>query len=136
MVCERTRRERRARSSASPKRLRSNTARCVGPAQNQKRACRPWRARRVTRCLRKRLARANAAVEVLTDGADRYLTLTDRNAPLGGYDARAFASLPEEIRLRLLKRAIDCCGHEGPAELGKVEALLATLDRAASGGQT
>jgi tRNA(Ile)-lysidine synthase len=86
--------------------------------------------------LASRLARANAAVEVLTDGAERYLTLTDRNAPLGGYDARAFASLPEEIRLRLLKRAIDRCGDEGPAELGKVEALLATLDRAAAGGQT
>lgn len=86
--------------------------------------------------LASRLARANAAVEVLTDGAERYLTLTDRNAPLGGYDARAFAGLPEEIRLRLLKRAIDRCGHEGPAELGKVEALLVALDRAASGGQT
>jgi tRNA(Ile)-lysidine synthase len=86
--------------------------------------------------LASRLARANAAVEVLTDGAERYLTLTDRNAPLGGYDARAFAGLPEEIRLRLLKRAIDRCGHEGPAELGKVEALLAALDRAASDGQT
>jgi tRNA(Ile)-lysidine synthase len=85
--------------------------------------------------LASRLARANAAVEVLTDGAERYLTLTDRNAPLGGYDARAFAGLPEEIRLRLLKRAIDRCGHEGPAELGKVEALLAALDRAASDGQ-
>ena len=38
--------------------------------------------------------------------------------------------LPEEIRLRLLLRAIDRFGHEGPAELGKVEALLAALDRA------
>ena len=38
--------------------------------------------------------------------------------------------MPEEIRLRLLKRAIDRFGHEGPAELGKVEALLAALDRA------
>jgi tRNA(Ile)-lysidine synthase len=85
--------------------------------------------------LASRLARANAAVEVLTDGAERYLTLTDSNAPLGGYDARAFAGLPEEIRLRLLKRAIDRCGHEGPAELGKVEVLLAALDRAASDGQ-
>jgi tRNA(Ile)-lysidine synthase len=83
-----------------------------------------------------RLARANAAVELLADGAERYLTLTDRSAPLGGYDARAFAGLPEEIRLRLLKRAIDRCGHEGPAELGKVEALLAALDRAALDGQT
>ena len=32
--------------------------------------------------------------------------------------------MPEEIRLRLLLRAIDRFGHEGPAELGKVEALL------------
>ena len=38
--------------------------------------------------------------------------------------------MPEEIRLRLLLRAIDRFGHEGPAELGKVEALLAALDRA------
>jgi len=30
----------------------------------------------------------------------------------------------------LLKRAIDRFGHEGPAELGKVEALLAALDQA------
>ena len=37
--------------------------------------------------------------------------------------------MPEEIRLRLLLRAIDRFGHEGPAELGKVEALLAALDR-------
>ncbi|MCP4618088.1 MAG: tRNA lysidine(34) synthetase TilS [Bradyrhizobium sp.] len=77
-----------------------------------------------------RLARANAAVEVLADGAERYLWLRDRSAALGGYDARAFAALPEEIRLRLLKRAIDRCGHEGPAELGKVETLLVAIDRA------
>ena len=38
--------------------------------------------------------------------------------------------MPEEIRLRLLLRAIDRFGHEGPAELGKVEALLAALDQA------
>jgi len=77
-----------------------------------------------------RLARANAAVEVLADGAERYLSSTDCSAALGGYDARAFAALPEEIRLRLLKRAIDRCGHEGLAELGKVETLLAAVDRA------
>jgi tRNA(Ile)-lysidine synthase len=45
-------------------------------------------------------------------------------------DAKAFAAMPEEIRLRLLQRAIDRFGHEGPAELGKAEALLAALDRA------
>jgi tRNA(Ile)-lysidine synthase len=82
--------------------------------------------------LARRLARANAAVEVLADGAERYLVVADRDAALGGYDARMFAGLPEEIRLRLLKRAIDRHGHEGPAELGKVEALLSALDRAMS----
>jgi tRNA(Ile)-lysidine synthase len=77
-----------------------------------------------------RLARANAAVEVLVDGAERYLALRDRKTSPDGYDANAFAALPEEIRLRLLKRAIDRLGHEGPAELGKVETLLVQLDRA------
>jgi tRNA(Ile)-lysidine synthase len=95
--------------------------------------------------LASRLARANAAVEVLVDGAERYLALMAREAPDPGFDAkafdgkafdgkafdaRAFAAMPEEIRLRLLLRAIDRVGHEGPAELGKVEALLSALDRA------
>ncbi len=89
--------------------------------------------------LASRLARANAAVEVLTDGAERYLALRERAAPRSlldagsldsrSFDAEVFAAMPEEIRLRLLKRAIDRFGHEGPAELGKVEALLAALDR-------
>ncbi|GGI20125.1 tRNA lysidine(34) synthetase TilS [Bradyrhizobium guangdongense] len=81
-----------------------------------------------------RLARANAAVEVLTDGAERFLRLRDRGpAPQPGvrsFEASSFASLPEEVRLRLLLRAINAHGHEGPPELGKVEALLAALDQA------
>ncbi|WP_454621361.1 tRNA lysidine(34) synthetase TilS [Bradyrhizobium cenepequi] len=81
-----------------------------------------------------RLARANAAVEVLADGAERYLVLRDGKAVRPGFDAEAFAALPEEIRLRLLRRAIDRVGHEGPAELGKVEALLAVLDQAVMQG--
>ena len=88
-----------------------------------------------------RLARANAAIEVLADGAERYLTLTSRmnSGASGGqrkqraraqvFDLRAFAALPEEVRLRLLIRAIDRFGAEGPVELGKAEALLAKLDR-------
>jgi tRNA(Ile)-lysidine synthase len=88
--------------------------------------------------LASRLARANAAVEVLTDGAERYLALRDREAAHSrfgakssgkAFGARAFVALPEEIRLRLLLRAINQFGHEGPAELGKVEVLLAALDR-------
>jgi tRNA(Ile)-lysidine synthase len=102
--------------------------------------------------LASRLARANAAVEVLVDGAERYLALRDMEAGIETkifeaktfeaktfeaktfeaktFDAKAFAMLPEEIRLRLLLRAIDRFGHEGPAELGKVEALLSALDQA------
>jgi tRNA(Ile)-lysidine synthase len=95
--------------------------------------------------LASRLARANAAVEVLVDGAERYLALKGRQALHSGinakafdakafdaktFDAKTFAAMPEEIRLRLLRRAIDRVGHEGPAELGKVEALLSALDRA------
>jgi tRNA(Ile)-lysidine synthase len=129
--------------------------------------------------LASRLARANAAVEVLADGAERYLALKGSEAPYPGFDARAFdakafdakafdarafdakafdakasdakasdakafdakafdakafAAMPEEIRLRLLLRAINRFGHEGPAELGKVEALLAALDRTVAEG--
>lgn len=84
-----------------------------------------------------RLARANAAIDVLADGAERYLALkgggmarAEPNARL--IDATAFAGLPEEIRIRLLLRAINRFGHEGPAELGKVEALVDLLDRSLS----
>jgi tRNA(Ile)-lysidine synthase len=100
--------------------------------------------------LASRLARANAALEVLADGAERYLVLRDQQASHSGlnakafdarrfdaktfnartFDAKAFAAMPDEIRLRLLLRAIDRVGHEGPAELGKVEVLLSALDRA------
>ena len=80
--------------------------------------------------LASRLARANAAVEVLVDGAERYLALKDKDTARPGFDAALFAAMPEEIRLRVLKRAIDRSGHEGPAELGKVESLLEVVDRA------
>jgi tRNA(Ile)-lysidine synthase len=78
-----------------------------------------------------RLARANSALELLADGAERYLALQDRAAPRPGFRASAFAVLSEEIKVRLLLRAIERVGHEGPPELGKIEALLAALDRAA-----
>ena len=87
--------------------------------------------------LASRLARANAAVEVLADGAERYLALLDGAATASGpmardFDAKAFGAMPEEIQLRLLLRAINRFGHEGPAELGKAEALLAQLERSCS----
>jgi tRNA(Ile)-lysidine synthase len=93
-----------------------------------------------------RLARANAAIELLADGAEQYLALVghaERPEPAPGvgeigargqiFDARGFAALPEEVRLRLLMRAINRFGSEGPAELGKAETLLAALDRTFAG---
>jgi tRNA(Ile)-lysidine synthase len=95
--------------------------------------------------LASRLARANAALEVLVDGAERFLALKDHCVARPGsdantsdaktlsiktFDAKAFAAMSEEIRIRLLLRIINRVGHEGPAELGKVEALLSALDRA------
>jgi tRNA(Ile)-lysidine synthase len=87
--------------------------------------------------LASRLARANAAVEVLADGAERYLALREGDVPRPGFDGKifdfkAFAAIPEEIRVRLLLRAIDRFGDEGPAELGKVETLLSALDQASA----
>jgi tRNA(Ile)-lysidine synthase len=77
-----------------------------------------------------RMARAESALELLTDGAERYLALHDRVDSSPGYDARAFAALGLEIRIRLLLRMMARFGHEGPAELGKVEALAAALELA------
>ncbi|MGJ5151721.1 tRNA lysidine(34) synthetase TilS [Bradyrhizobium sp. HKCCYLR1023] len=82
-----------------------------------------------------RLGRANAAIELMVDGAERYLALRAAGSrPVGAihgetFEARAFVALPAEIRLRLLMRAINRVGTEGPVELGKAESLLARLDR-------
>ena len=80
-----------------------------------------------------RIARANAALELLVDGAEHYLALKSEDNSGAGFDAALFAVMPEEIRVRLLKRAIDRVGHEGPAELGKVETLLAAMAEALDG---
>jgi tRNA(Ile)-lysidine synthase len=81
-----------------------------------------------------RLARADAALDLMTDGAVRYLA-NHRAGSRPGIEAAAFAALAEEIRVRLLIRAIDAVGLEGPAELGKVEALVAALEAASARGQ-
>jgi tRNA(Ile)-lysidine synthase len=86
--------------------------------------------------LASRLARANTALETMTDGAERYLALRDDTASRPGFDALTFATLSEELRVRVLLRAIDRIGHEGPAELGKVEALVAALEVAGSGAKS
>ncbi|UFZ01400.1 tRNA lysidine(34) synthetase TilS [Bradyrhizobium ontarionense] len=87
-----------------------------------------------------RLARANTAIELMTDGAERYLALLAASrGPANpaddgdSFEPRAFVALPAEIRLRLLMRAINRVGTEGPVELGKAEALLDRLDRTLAG---
>jgi tRNA(Ile)-lysidine synthase len=80
-----------------------------------------------------RLRRADVALELMVDGAERFLALHSPKLP-EAIDAGAFAGLAEEIRVRLLLRMIDQVGHEGPAELGKVETLVFAMVQAARSG--
>lgn len=77
-----------------------------------------------------RLGRANAALELMADGAERFLAIRTDGSPQAGFDADAFAGLPEEVRVRVLLRAIGRVATEGIPELGKVEALVAAIDDA------
>ncbi|MFG1465754.1 tRNA lysidine(34) synthetase TilS [Xanthobacter sp. DSM 24535] len=77
--------------------------------------------------LARRLARAEAALEQAADAA--FAVLAPPGAPRAPVRvARAtFFALPEEIALRVLHRAIDVVGDEGPVELAKLERLLGRL---------
>jgi tRNA(Ile)-lysidine synthase len=83
-----------------------------------------------------RLARANQALEAVADAAARALVRLDPHSSRFELDAELFFTIPDEIRLRVLTRAIDAAGREGPAELGKVETLLEQLDEARKGQKT
>ncbi len=105
--------------------------------------------------LARRLRRADAAIEAVTDFAATHLTLPSgpprqpqksATGPDGGswlvsgpieLDRDGFAALPEEIALRLLGRALSRIGDEGPVELGKLEVLTEDLRAALrkSGGR-
>ncbi len=80
--------------------------------------------------LASRLGRANAALETVADAAERAAVHIDRKSLRSELDTVIFFTAPEEVRLRLLVRAIDRAGHEGPVELGKAEALLQALHEA------
>jgi tRNA(Ile)-lysidine synthase len=80
--------------------------------------------------LAQRLARANAALEAIVSVMERSIGRVGDRGVIE-IDARAFATLPDEIALRLLGRAVGAVGREGMAELAKLEVLLAAL-RAAS----
>jgi tRNA(Ile)-lysidine synthase len=49
------------------------------------------------------------------------------------FETARFASLPAEVGLRLLGRAVAHTGDEGPVELGKLESLYDSLEQAHAG---
>jgi tRNA(Ile)-lysidine synthase len=76
-----------------------------------------------------RLGRAHDALEAVTAAAEREAVQVDAALQSSRFDREVFFAAPEEIRLRLLLRAIARAGGEVP-ELAKGEALLAAVDTA------
>jgi len=78
--------------------------------------------------LAQRVRRSEATVEAAVDHAAAKLapgTWPERGPVV--IAAQPFAALPEEVALRLLGRAIERTGDEGPVELAKLEALAAAV---------
>jgi tRNA(Ile)-lysidine synthase len=78
--------------------------------------------------LAKRVRRADEALEsAVTQAASELAPGPRYNGEPYVFQARSFFELPQEVGLRLLGRAVDQTGDEGPVELGKLEALHAAL---------
>jgi tRNA(Ile)-lysidine synthase len=82
--------------------------------------------------LARRMARADAAIERVVDEAVERLSPHPPTGARLAVSSAYYADLPAEVSLRLLGRAIDRAGNEGPVELGKLEALHAALAAALS----
>jgi tRNA(Ile)-lysidine synthase len=80
--------------------------------------------------LARRLRRADLAIEAAVDRAMADLASRDGESIV--FQASKYAGLPDEIALRLIGRAVARLGQEGPAELGKLEAMMAALAAALS----
>ena len=75
-----------------------------------------------------RLQRAETALRIAVADASAQVVVASGNNDAGVvFDRGRFQRLPAEIGLRLLGQAIDRVGHEGPVELGKLEALFETM---------
>ncbi len=84
--------------------------------------------------LARRLGRAEAALAAMATEMEAKMSV--KSAPgTVAYDRAKYDFVPDEIALRLLGRAIAAVGHEGPVELGKLEALKAALDAAQNAGK-
>jgi len=81
-----------------------------------------------------RLGRAEAALAA--EAARCFEMLRAKSAKSGeiSFERAGFSVLSPEIALRLLGRAIDDLGDEGPVELGKLESLLSALLQAGEDG--
>ncbi len=80
-----------------------------------------------------RMRRANATIEFAVAAARDALTPEPwpQHGPVK-FDTARFASLPAEVALRLLGRAVAWTGSEGPVELAKLESLYATMRQSAT----
>jgi tRNA(Ile)-lysidine synthase len=85
--------------------------------------------------LAKRLARADAALASTVDAAETQVLLTAPNREETALNAVALFAFPDEIGMRLLGRAIDRHGDEGPIELGKLETLFEALAASYAAGR-
>jgi tRNA(Ile)-lysidine synthase len=78
-------------------------------------------------------AAVDAAIEVVSDDAKSERAKSERESEPEGergaitIDAEKWGRLPAEVSLRVLGRAVDRLGQEGPLKLGKLEALHAAL---------
>lgn len=77
--------------------------------------------------LARRARRADEAIEWAAAAAARRLLRDRGDGSEVAVDAVALRDLPIEIALRLLRSAIARVGDEGPVELGKLEALMASM---------
>ncbi len=82
--------------------------------------------------LARRVRRSEDALEAILDFAAKRLGLGP-DARKVTLDCRDLRTMPADIVLRLLGRAIGAIGDEGPVELGKLEALSDGLAAAMSG---
>ena len=74
-----------------------------------------------------RIARANDALDAVADRALAILLQRDLRKQRDLMQGTDFLALPVEIRVRLLQRIVARWGHEGPAELAKIEGLAGDL---------
>ena len=77
----------------------------------------------------RRLARADAAIEAVADELQPKIARNARQSAEASVqlDAKSFFQAADEISLRLLGRAVEATGDEGPVELAKLEALHSAL---------